>query len=161
MSTAEHSNLEIERKFLLVGDEWKKCVKSPGKRLSQGYLCSDETRSIRVRIAGDVATLTVKGAREGISRSEFQYEIPVVDAERLLALCMQPLIDKTRHIAHFGGMRWEVDIFHSENEGLRVAEVELEDPNQVIELPEWVGEEVSEDPRYYNSCLVKAPFSTW
>jgi CYTH domain-containing protein len=161
MSTTNQSNLEIERKFLLSGDGWKECVEGPGKRLSQGYLCADATRSIRVRIAGDVATLTVKGAREGITRSEFQYAIPVADAENLLALCMRPLIDKTRHIARFGGMRWEVDIFHGENDGLRVAEVELERPDQPVELPDWVGEEVSEDHRYYNSCLVKNPYTTW
>ena len=157
----DQSHLEIERKFLLSGDGWKNYVKGPGKRLSQGYLCADATRSIRVRIAGDLATLTVKGAREGITRSEFQYPIPVPDAEKLLELCMRPLIDKTRHIAHFGGMRWEVDIFHGENEGLRVAGVELEHPDQPVELPDWVGEEVSEDHRYYNSCLVKKPFTKW
>ena len=157
----DQSHLEIERKFLLSGDGWKNYVKGPGKRHSQGYLCADATRSIRVRIVGDLATLTVKGAREGITRSEFQYPIPVPDAEKLLELCMRPLIDKTRHIAHFGGMRWEVDIFHGENEGLRVAEVELEHPDQPVELPDWVGEEVSEDHRYYNSCLVKKPFTKW
>jgi CYTH domain-containing protein len=157
----EKSQIEIERKFLLVGEGWKGCVEGSGKRLAQGYLCTDASRSVRVRIAGDDATLTVKGSREGIVRSEFQYPIPVADAEKLLALCELPLIDKTRHIARFGGMRWEIDIFHGENEGLRVAEVELEHPDQAVELPDWVGEEVSEDARYYNSCLVRKPYTTW
>jgi len=90
-----------------------------------------------------------------------QYTIPVADAERMLAMCMPPLIDKTRHIAMHDGMKWEVDIFHGENEGLRVAEVELESEDQVISLPEWAGQEVSEDPRYYNSQLSREPFSAW
>ena len=90
-----------------------------------------------------------------------QYTIPVADAERMLAMCAPPLIDKTRHIAMHDGMKWEVDVFHGENEGLRVAEVELESEDQVISLPDWAGQEVSEDPRYYNSHLSREPFSVW
>ena len=153
--------LEIERKFLLVGESWRSQVVGEPKRLSQGYLCADAENSVRVRIAGDYATLTVKGSRNGISRLEMQYTIPVPDAERMLALCLRPLIDKTRHIVMHDGMKWEVDIFHSENEGLRVAEVELESEDQSISLPDWAGDEVSHDPRYYNSQLVKEPFSRW
>ena len=153
--------LEIERKLLLVGETWRDQVVGEPKRLSQGYLCADAEKSVRVRIAGDFATLTVKGSRNGISRLEMQYTIPVADAERMLAMCMPPLIDKTRHIAMHDGMKWEVDIFHGENEGLRVAEVELESEDQVIALPEWAGQEVSEDPRYYNSQLSREPFSAW
>ena len=153
--------LEIERKFLLVGETWRDQVVGEPKRLSQGYLCADAGKSVRVRIAGDFATLTVKGSRNGISRLEMQYTIPVADAERMLPLCARPLIDKTRHIAMHDGMKWEVDIFHGENEGLRVAEVELESEDQVISLPDWAGQEVSEEPRYYNSQLSREPFSTW
>lgn len=153
--------LEIERKFLLVGESWRSQVVGEPKRLSQGYLCADAEKSVRVRLAGDFATLTVKGSRNGISRLEMQYTIPAADAERMLALCLRPLIDKTRYIVQHDGMRWEVDIFHGENEGLRVAEVELESENQSITLPEWVGEEVSLDARYYNSQLVREPFCKW
>jgi CYTH domain-containing protein len=153
--------LEIERKFLLIGESWREQVVGEPKRLSQGYLCADAEKSVRVRIAGDYATLTVKGSRNGISRLEMQYTIPVADAERMLALCAPPLIDKTRHIVMHDGMKWEVDIFHGENEGLRVAEVELESEDQAISLPEWAGQEVSEDSRYYNSQLSREPFSRW
>jgi CYTH domain-containing protein len=153
--------LEIERKFLLVGESWRSQVVGEPKRLSQGYLCADIHKSVRVRIAGNHATLTVKGSRSGITRLEMQYAIPVADAERMLAFCPRPLIDKTRHIAMHEGMKWELDIFHGENEGLRVAEVELESEDQAISLPEWAGEEVSRDPRYYNSQLAQEPFSMW
>ena len=161
MANTSGEPLEIERKFLLVGESWRDQVVGEPKRLSQGYLCADAEKSVRVRIAGDFATLTVKGSRNGISRLEMQYTIPVADAERMLAMCAPPLIDKTRHIAMHGGMKWEVDIFHGENEGLRVAEVELESEDQVISLPEWAGQEVSEDSRYYNSQLSREPFSAW
>lgn len=153
--------LEIERKFLIVSDSWRLLVEGTPKRLSQGYLCSDPRKSVRVRIAGERATVTVKGARDGITRLELQYDIPVRDAELMLALCERPLIDKTRYIVRHDGMKWEVDIFHSENEGLMVAEIELEREDQPVNLPSWVGQEVSHEARYYNSCLTKNPFSTW
>ena len=153
--------LEIERKFLIVSDGWRSLVEGTPKRLSQGYLCSDSRKSVRVRIAGERATVTVKGAREGITRLELQYDIPVRDAELMLALCERPLIDKTRYIVRHDGMKWEVDIFHAENEGLMVAEIELEREDQPVNLPDWVGQEVSHEARYYNSCLVKNPYSTW
>lgn len=161
MNASNRDPLEIERKFLLVGEDWKRDVVGTPKRLSQGYLCSDPTKSVRVRIAGDRATLTVKGAREGITRLEMQYDIPVADAERMLALCERPLIDKTRHIAMHEGFQWEVDIFHAENEGLKIAEVELASEDQVVPLPVWVGAEVSMETRYYNSCLARRPFRDW
>ena len=153
--------LEIERKFLIAGDGWRSQVEGLPKRLSQGYLCSDPLKSVRVRIADTRATITVKGAREGISRLELQYDIPVRDAELMLALCERPLIDKTRYIVRHGGMKWEVDIFHAENEGLEVAEIELGHEDQPFPIPEWVGLEVSHDARYYNSFLAKNPYSTW
>ncbi len=161
MNTTPEGPLEIERKFLLVGDSWRSQVVGQPRRLSQGYLFSDPQKSVRVRLAGDDATLTVKGSRSGISRLEFQYSIPPTDAANLLALCPRPLIDKTRHIVHHAGMKWEIDIFHGDNEGLRIAEVELERVDQPIDLPEWVGEEVSQDPKFYNSELSRHPYTNW
>ena len=161
MNSSPDGPLEIERKFLLVGDSWRSQVVGPPRRLSQGYLFSDPHKSVRIRLAGDDATLTIKGTRQGITRLEFQYLIPPADAARLLALCAGPLIDKTRHIVHHAGMKWEIDIFHGTNEGLRIAEVELEREDQPIDLPEWAGDEVSQDPRYYNSELTRHPFTTW
>jgi adenylate cyclase len=161
MNTGPNGPLEIERKFLLVADSWRSQVVGQPRRLSQGYLFSDPRKSVRVRLAGDSATLTVKGTRSGISRLEFQYPIPPADAARLLALCQGPLIDKTRHIVHHAGMKWEIDIFHGDNEGLRIAEIELEHEDQPIDLPEWVGEEVSHDPKFYNSELTRHPYCSW
>lgn len=161
MNNPNAEPLEIERKFLIVSDGWLSLVEGSPKRLSQGYLCSDTCKSVRVRIAGERATITVKGAREGISRLEFQYDIPVPHAEMMLALCEKPLIDKTRYIVRHDGMKWEVDIFHGENEGLQVAEIELEHEDQPVKIPEWVGREVSHEARYYNSCLAKFPYSAW
>lgn len=161
MSSPNAEPLEIERKFLIVGDGWRSLVEGAPKRLSQGYLCSDSQKSVRVRIAGERATITIKGAREGISRLELQYDIPVPHAELMLALCQKPLIDKTRHIVRHDGMKWEVDLFHGENEGLQVAEIELEHEAQPVKVPDWVGREVSHEARYYNSCLAKNPYSSW
>lgn len=161
MSNTATGPLEIERKFLIANEGWQSLVEGTPKRLSQGYLCSDPLKSVRVRIAGDRATITVKGSREGISRLELQYDIPVADAEIMLALCERPLIDKTRHIVRHDGMKWEVDIFHGENDGLKIAEIELEREDQPVKLPDWVGQEVSHEARYYNSCLVKNPFRNW
>lgn len=153
--------MEIERKFLLVGEDWRALAKGEGRRLRQGYLCADRGRSVRVRLCGDDATITVKGPLQGISRSEFQYQVPPRDADAMLALCSGPLIDKTRYEVWHAGMRWEVDIFHGDNDGLRIAEVELESEAQSLSLPGWVGEEVSADRRYYNSSLVLSPYRTW
>lgn len=161
MKSSAAEPLEIERKFLLRSEAWREAVREPGRRLTQGYLCSDALKSVRVRVVGEDATITVKGSRQGITRLELQYSIPVPDALRMLELCAPPLIDKTRHIAWHDGMKWEVDVFHGENEGLVMAEVELESEDQPVNLPEWAGEEVSLDARYYNSCLARQPFSTW
>lgn len=161
MNTGPDGPLEIERKFLLVGDSWHSEVVGQPRHLSQGYLFSDPHKSVRIRLAGDDATLTIKGTRQGITRLEFQYPIPPDDAARLLALCPGPLIDKTRHIIHHAGMKWEIDIFHGDNNGLRIAEVELESENQALDLPKWVGEEVSLDPKFYNSELARHPYSSW
>ncbi len=146
---------EIERKFL---------VRDPsivegrsGTRIRQGYLSHDKNAVVRVRIRDEEAFLTVKGITRGIRRSEFEYPIPVDDARQLLQLCPEGHIDKTRHEVPHGDHTWEVDVFHGDNEGLILAEVELDDENTEPALPEWLGEEVSGDPRYFNSELSRNP----
>jgi CYTH domain-containing protein len=151
---------EIERKFLVKGEAWRSL--GVGVVYRQGYLVSDSRRSVRVRIAGDRALLTLKGATVGIARAEYEYEIPLTDAEELLErLCDRPLIEKTRYTLMVHELIWEVDEFMGDNQGLIVAEVELETAEQLVQLPEWVGEEVSHDPRYFNSNLANHPFSQW
>ena len=153
---------EIERKFLVATDAWRDQV-DPGIAYSQGYIATAlEGQSVRVRIAGDTGILTIKGPTTGLSRAEFEYPIPLADAAEMLAtLCMRPLIEKTRHRLSIDQVVWEIDVFHAENEGLIVAEVELEAVDQVVALPDWIGAEVSDDPRYFNSSLVDHPFSSW
>ncbi|HPI38246.1 MAG TPA: CYTH domain-containing protein [Ignavibacteriaceae bacterium] len=151
---------EIERKFLVKSEEWKSLAK--GTYYRQGYLSTVKERVVRVRTIDDKGFLTIKGKVEGISRSEFEYEIPVDDANLMLdSLCEKPIIEKYRAKIEYKGAIWEVDEFHGENEGLVVAEVELKDENQVVEIPSWIGEEVSGDPRYFNSNLIKNPFTKW
>jgi len=151
---------EIERKFLLASDQWRSGAE--GRLYRQGYLSTDKARTVRVRIVGERGLLTIKGLTRGISRLEFEYDIPLADATRLLdELCHRPLIEKTRYEVTHGGLTWEIDEFHGDNAGLIVAEVELASEDQDIELPEWVGAEVSGDPRYYNSNLAQHPFSKW
>lgn len=150
--------VEIERKFLVAGTAWRT---PDGQRIVQGYLNRDKARTVRVRIAGSQAFLTIKGATTGATRAEFEYPIPLADAEALLGLCDGPLIDKVRHRVAFGGLLWEVDEFLGENAGLVVAEVELASEDQTVDLPPWVGEEVTHDPRYFNSSLATRPFRQW
>jgi adenylate cyclase len=151
---------EIEHKYLLRPDAWK--PKGPGVLYRQGYLSSLKEREVRVRIAGEEAYLTVKGPAQGLSRLEFEYMIPLSDAQTLLdVLCEHPLIEKTRYRETFGGKLWEIDIFHGDNGGLCVAEVEVSSESEEIELPPWVGTEVSNDPRYKNSNLAKNPHGNW
>lgn len=147
---------EIERKFLVTGDDWKSS--SEGTRIAQGYLSIDADRTVRVRLAGNDAWITIKGRTEGISRAEFEYPVPQDEARELLKLCLPSVIDKTRHQVSFGGHVWEVDVFHGDNSGLILAEVELADESVVPELPPWAGMEVSDDSRYYNSSLSSLPF---
>jgi adenylate cyclase len=152
---------EIERKFLLRNDEWKLAADS-GTKYKQGYLVGSEKASVRVRIEGDKAFLNIKSATLGVRRQEYEYSIPNDEAEEMLAsLCESPLVEKTRYIVKFDGLEWEIDVFEGENQGLTVAEVELDDENQKIQLPSWCGKEVSDDPRYYNVNLVKHPYSSW
>ncbi len=152
--------LEIERKFLVTGDAWR-----AGGRpvlLRQGYLSSQAERVVRVRIEDDRAMLTIKGPNVGASRGEWEYPIPLADAEHMLAhLCETPLIEKYRTRVVFAGMTWEVDEFLGANAGLVVAEIELESEQQAFERPDWVGQEVTDQRRYYNSCLIKQPYSQW
>ncbi len=151
---------EIERKFLLSSDEWRRGAQ--GQLYRQGYLSTDTARTVRVRIVGQRALLTIKGLTRGISRLEFEYEIPLADATRLLdELCHRPLIEKTRYEVGHAGLTWEIDEFHGDNKGLVVAEVELSAEDQHIELPGWVGAEVSGDARYYNANLAQHPYSQW
>jgi CYTH domain-containing protein len=147
---------EIERKFLVVGNTWHDG--SPGIRIAQGYLSLDPDRTVRVRLAGENAWLTIKGRTEGITRAEFEYPVPAEDAGALLKLCLPSVIDKTRHQVSFGGHMWEVDVFHGANEGLVMAEIELENESIVPELPPWAGEEVSSDARYFNASLATNPW---
>jgi len=152
--------IEIERKFLLSADTWKEPAQ--GTYYRQGYLNSQKERTVRVRTIGDTGFLTIKGISVGATRMEYEYEIPVEDARVLLSeLCEKPLIEKNRYKIEFAGFIWEVDEFFGENEGLIVAEIELESEGQQFEKPEWVGKEVSDDPRYFNSSLIKNPFSSW
>ena len=150
---------EIERKFLVVSGEWKQL--GAGTLFRKGYLNSAKERVVRVRTMGEAAALTVKGITIGASRLEFEYEIPREDANQLLELCEQPIIEKTRYRIPIGELVWEIDEFHGVNAGLIVAECELESEDQKIDKPGWIGEEVTGDPRYFNSNLIARPFSTW
>ncbi len=151
-------SIEIERKFLVVGSAWRQ---GAGVRFSQGYLNRDKDRTVRVRIAGEQAFLTIKGRSAGASRAEFEYEIPMADGQELLALCERPLIEKIRRVIPNQGMNWEVDEFLGENAGLVVAEIELQSEDQAFARPEWLGEEVTSDSRYFNSSLSLNPYGRW
>jgi adenylate cyclase len=150
--------IEIERKFLVRGQGWRQ---GQAQRYSQGYLNRAAERTVRVRIAGEQAFLTIKGRSQGASRLEFEYAVPLADAQALLQLCEGPLIEKTRYTLEQDGLRWEVDEFHGENAGLVLAEVELASEDQAITRPDWLGEEVTGDERYYNSRLSEQPFGRW
>ena len=152
--------VEIERKFLLVGEAWR-ALGEP-VLLRQGYLCSHPERVVRVRVEGERATMTIKGRSTGATRGEWEYEIPLADATELLdQLCEQPIIEKFRSRIAYAGNVWEVDEFLGANQGLRFAEIELASEGQQFDKPDWIGEEVTHDPRYYNSCLMRLPFSQW
>ncbi len=151
---------EIERKFLVREGAWR--PRSPGTRIRQGYIRSSDRCAVRVRIANRNASLTVKTVRNGITRLEFEYEIPLSDAEQMLnELCTHPLIEKTRYKESVGDRSWEVDVFHGDNEGLVLAEIEIPHEHESFSTPPWLGPEVSSDRRYYNSNLAEKPFTTW
>jgi adenylate cyclase len=153
-------SVEIERKFLVSGDAWK--ILGQGTAIRQGYLSTNPDRVVRVRIEGSSATMTIKGRSQGATRGEWEYAIPLDDADELLSqLCERPLIEKTRTRVTHDGMVWEVDEFFGENRGLIVAEIELQSENQAFSKPEWIAEEVTHDTRYFNSSLLKHPFAAW
>lgn len=152
--------IEIERKFLVEGDAWRS-IDGTGVSCRQGYLDSGRGTTVRVRIMGTHAYLTIKGATSGITRSEFEYEIPVPDAESMLELCRDSIVEKKRYFIDHGGMTWELDVFSGANAGLIMAEIELESESQSFALPSWVGAEVSADPRYRNGQLARQPFTEW
>lgn len=151
---------EIERKFLVKGNAWRTLAQ--GVLYRQGYLNSAKERTVRVRTAGEKGFLTVKGITNGVTRSEFEYEIPFADANKMLSgLAEKPLIEKRRFKIPAGSLVWEIDEFLGENAGLIVAEIELPNEDAPFERPDWLGREVSNDPRYFNSNLVRHPFSQW
>lgn len=152
---------EIERKFLVRSDEWRRGADA-GIRFRQGYLIGAEKASVRVRIEGERANLNIKSATLGVRRQEFEYPIPLAEAEEILdTLCEQPQIEKIRYLLPYRGHTWEIDVFAGENEGLVVAEIELASEDEAFERPAWLGEEVSGDTRYYNVCLVRHPYREW
>ena len=150
---------EIERKFLVDSSDahWRSAQPVVMK---QGYLNLDSERTVRVRVRGEQAFLTVKGLTTGMSREEFEYEVPVEDGDAMLRLCHHPLIEKTRYEFEFKGNVWEIDEFHGVNEGLVVAEIELTDEAQTFDAPDWIREEVTDDPRYFNSSLAQNPLGS-
>jgi adenylate cyclase len=151
---------EIERKFLVKDDSWRGL--GPGSRYRQGYLSTDPERTVRARVVAGNGYLTIKGKTVNAARAEYEYSIPVQDAEEILdELCERPLIEKTRYRIDYQGLVWEVDEFEGENAGLVIAEVELASADQAVSLPGWIGEEVTADPRYYNANLIANPFSRW
>ena len=153
--------VEIERKFLVKNDSWRSGIESQA-RVMQGYLASSADVTVRVRVKDQSAYLTIKGATSGISRSEYEYPIPIEDAQAMLRdLAMFPVIDKTRYRVRAGGHLWDLDLFAGENEGLVMAEVELGSEDEAFEMPEWAGKEVTGDPRYYNVNLAQHPFKHW
>ncbi len=152
--------LEIERKFLVIGDNWKSLAK--GILYRQGYLNLDKSRTVRVRIIDQKGILTVKGKSIGASRLEYEYDIPLSDAQEMLdQLCEKPIIEKYRYTIPFQGFFWEVDEFLGDNKGLIVAEIELKAENEVFKKPDWIGQEVTGEVEYYNSSLSQKPFKTW
>jgi len=151
---------EIERKFLVTSTEWKSS--SEKKLYRQGYLTINSGGVVRIRTISDKGYITIKSQRNNLTRDEFEYEIPFEDAEYMLEnLCLKPLVEKYRTKINYNGMVWEVDDFIGENEGLIIAEIELEYENQKIDLPNWLGVEVTNDAKYYNSNLVNTPYCKW
>jgi adenylate cyclase len=153
--------IEIERKFLLANDDWRSLA-DKGALYRQGYLNLDPERIVRLRIIKDRGFLTIKGKTKGITRIEYEYEIPWQECvEMLEMLTLKSIIEKKRYIIEYKGFIWEIDEFSGENSGLIVAEVEIESEDQQIEKPGWIGPEVTDDPRYFNSNLINYPYKKW
>ena len=152
--------MEIERKFLLKDDSWR--LSAVGKKYHQGYLSSNKERTVRIRTIDNRGYLTIKGIAKGAVRVEYEYEIPATEARAMLDdLCEKPLIEKIRYKIKHHGLVWEVDEFYGENQGLIMAEVELDFKDQKFEKPEWIGAEVTGDSKYFNSNLIHHPYSQW
>lgn len=155
-------SVEIERKYLIKSDKWRKHVRE-AQHITQGYIKSTDA-TVRIRCYKDdrTAEITVKGKRDGISRLEFEYPIPYADAREMQnKLCQTRLVEKTRHLIEYKGMLWELDEFHGDNEGLLIAEIELNDEKQSFDIPDWVAEDVSYDNKYRNSRLSLTPYKDW
>jgi adenylate cyclase len=153
--------VEIERKFLVRSAGWLPLV-THRVRLRQAYVATEGRASVRVRVVeGGDATLTIKSRKPGLTRAEFEYPIPAVDAEQLLQLRQGAMIEKVRHLVPWQGLTWEIDVFAGENAGLTIAEIELPHERQHVELPPWLGTEVTGQARYYNSSLAREPFTRW
>ncbi len=152
--------IEIERKFLVNSFDYQK--QSECTYIHQGYICAEKERVVRVRIYGEKAFITIKNAAIGFSRDEFEYEIPINEAKQMLdVVCIQPTIEKYRYKFQYKGFTWEIDEFLGENEGLVIAEIELESENTSFEIPNFIADEVTNDTRYYNANLIKNPFRNW
>lgn len=155
-----HMNAEIERKFLVLNQSWKATARPVQCR--QGYISTEPARTVRVRTAGAEGFLTIKGMSSGASRAEFEYPLPYEDAQYLLDyLCLKPLIEKKRWYYDYKGHTWEIDYFSGENEGLIVAEIELTSEAELFDRPDWLGQEVTGDSRYYNVSLMSCPYTKW
>lgn len=154
-------NTEIERKYLVKKELWAASNKPKGLPIKQSYLSTHPDKTIRIRTIGEKALLTIKGRMIGLTRPEYEYEIPLKEAQEMIELFGEKLIEKTRFLINFEGKTWEVDVFEGENEGLIVAEIELESEEEAFESPTWVGQEVSTDIRYFNSNLQDNPFTKW
>lgn len=152
--------VEIERKFKVANAGWRDTV-TRSTSLRQGYVSTKPEATVRVRLENGVGTLTIKSKTRGISRSEFEYDIPNSEATQLLQLCKGPLIEKIRHLVIIGEHTWEIDEFIGDNQGLIIAEIELSSEDESFEKPAWLGIEVSHDARYYNSSLVAHPYNQW
>jgi len=151
---------EIEKKFLVKNDQWRELAE--GTIYRQGYLSTEKERVVRVRTIGNTGYLTIKGITVGASRLEYEYEISVSDSNEMLdQLCLKPLIEKKRFKIEYAGLIWEIDEYFGDNQGLIIAEVELENEDQKISLPSWIGKEVTSDPRYFNSNLTQHPYTRW
>ncbi len=153
--------VEIERKFLVADESWRESATS-ATAIMQGYLAATPSATVRVRVRGEEAFLTIKGATSDVTRSEYEYPIPLGDAAAMLReLAQGPIIEKVRHIVPVGDHEWELDVFAGDNEGLVLAEIELGDADEAFAKPDWAGSEVSDDPRYFNVNLAARPFRTW
>ncbi|OQS37649.1 CYTH domain-containing protein [Chromobacterium haemolyticum] len=151
--------VEIERRFIVVGNDWRGLA--PGVQYRQGYLSVEKERTVRVRVVGDQAWLTLKSNISNVSRHEFEYPVPLADAQTIMEAMCPMVVDKLRHRIEHGGFIWEVDEFFGDNAGLVLAEIELPDESTPFDKPAWIGEEVTEDGRYTNAYLSKTPYSRW